>query len=56
MVNSSLFIFHIAMVFMLIGFGIFFWMIFKKTKKVYKKGRKAKRRLKKFNNPKSLSK
>lgn len=32
MYQSSLFIFHIAMVFMLIGFGIFFWMIFKKTK------------------------
>jgi F0F1-type ATP synthase assembly protein I len=41
------------MVFFLIGFGIFFWMIFKKTKKVYKKGRKASRRLKKI---KSLSK
>jgi len=53
MINSSLFIFHIAMVFMMIGFVIFFWMIFKKTKKVYKRGRKAGRRLKKF---KSLSK
>ena len=48
MYQSTLFIFHIAMVFMLIGFGIFFWMIFKKTKKVYKKGRKASRRMKKF--------
>ena len=48
MPQSSLFIFHIAMVFMLIGFGIFFWMIFKKTKKVYKRGRKANRRMKKF--------
>jgi len=49
MINSSLFIFHIAMVFMLIGFGIFFWMIFKKTKKVYKRGRKGSKKLRKFN-------
>lgn len=49
MYQSTLFIFHIAMLFMVIGFGIFFWMIFKKTKKVYKRGRKAGRRLKKFN-------
>ena len=48
MYQSSLFIFHIAMVFMLIGFGIFFWMIYKGTRKVYKRGRKSKRRMKKF--------
>ena len=34
--------------FMLIGFGIFGWMIFKPLKKVYKKSRKASRRYKKF--------
>ena len=49
MYQSSLFIFHIAMVFMLIGFGIFFWMIYKGTKKVYKRGRKSKRRIRKYN-------
>jgi len=54
--HPSLFIFHIAMVFLLIGFGIFGWMIYKPVKKVYKKGRKATRRLKKFNESKSLSK
>ena len=54
--NPSLFIFHIAMVFLLIGFGIFGWMIYKPFKKVYKRGRKAGRRLKKFNKSKSLSK
>lgn len=48
MYQSSLLIFHIAMVFMLIGFGIFFWMIYKGTRKVYKRGRKASRRMKKF--------
>jgi F0F1-type ATP synthase membrane subunit b/b' len=48
MYQSTLFIFHIAMVFMLIGFGIFFWMIYKPFKKVCKRGRKASRRMKKF--------
>ena len=49
MYQSTLFVFHIAMLFMVIGFGIFFWMIYKKTKKVYKRGRKASRRMRKFN-------
>ena len=49
MYQSTLFIFHIAMLFMVIGFGIFFWMIYKGTKKVYKRGRKASRKMRKFN-------
>jgi hypothetical protein len=39
--------------FLIIGFGIFGWMIYKPFKKVIKRGRKASKRLKKF---KSLSK
>ncbi len=36
------------MLIMAIGFFIFFWMILKGTKKVWKKSRKASRRYKKY--------
>ena len=38
---------HITSVIFLIGFLIFCWMIYKKTRKVHRRGVKAKRRRKK---------
>lgn len=36
---------HVTSVFLAIGFGVFFWMIYKKTRKVVKRTRKQVRRL-----------
>lgn len=46
--NSNLFVFHIAMVFLVIGMGLFVWMISIDLRKLWKRMRKAQRRLAKY--------
>lgn len=46
--NSLYLPYHIAMFFLLTGMLCFFFMIFKGTKKTWKRGLKARRRLRKW--------
>jgi hypothetical protein len=41
---------HTTSILFLIGMMVFFWLIYKKTRKVYRRGQKAKRRLLKYKN------
>ena len=41
---------HATSLLFAVGMMIFFWMIYKKTRKVYRRGQKAKRRLLKHKN------
>ena len=50
--NSLEAIGHATSVLLLIGMMVFFWMIYKKTRKVYRRGQKAKRRERKYNKSK----
>jgi len=43
---------HATSALFLIGMILFFWMIFKKTRKVYRRGQKAQRRERKYNKSK----
>jgi F0F1-type ATP synthase assembly protein I len=43
---------HATSVLFLIGMMVFFWIIYKKTRKVYRRGQKAKRRERKYNKTK----
>jgi len=41
---------HTTSILFLIGMMVFFWLIYKKTRKVYRRGQKAKRQLLKYKN------
>jgi len=41
---------HTTSILFAIGMMVFFWLIYKKTRKVYRRGLKAKRRLLKYKN------
>ena len=43
--NNNLFVFHIAMVFLVIGMGLVIWMISFDLRKMWKRMRKAQRRI-----------
>jgi len=49
-VNPMEAIAHTTSILFLIGMMVFFWLIYKKTRKVYRRGQKAKRQLLKYKN------